>query len=557
MSSNSEARTAMIREESGCLPFHEIPHTSELFTAFVEGFSRVSSYFPHAPTERGILEAARTVQIDPAMRPAVVEVLREQNLGFGAGEDVVRNLDRLLRGAVAIVTGQQVGLFSGPLYGLLKALSAVRVAEQITGRGVDAVPVFWLATEDHDLAEVDHSFWNARSRLTRYELPPHALEGDRRVGEITLGKAIESIVAEAVPTLDGPFAAEVARALGESYTARDTYGSSFGKLMTRLLAGRGLILLDPLNSRLHQLASPVFRRALHDAGPLEEALTARSERLEREGFHAQVRISPASTLLFFNLDGRRYPVRRREGKFIAGDTEFRLDELHAAIESAPEAITPGVLLRPVVQDALLPTAAYLAGPAEVAYMAQAQVLYERILGRSPAVLPRLSVTLVEPALARILSKYDLDMRDVLEGPQHVRSRMERKAIPDPLAQRFESDEQELRRLLESYADPIEKLDRTLRGALENVKEKMLHQFSKLKEKVGRAENFRTGVLDDHERILFDSLYPRGELQERSLCALPLIAAHGPELLDELTRLSSAPASSDPRSCAYQHRLLFL
>jgi bacillithiol synthase len=547
----------MTHEESGCLPFREIPHTSELFTAFVEDFSLVSGYFPYAPTERGILEAARAVHLDPGIRGAVVEVLREQNQQFGAGEDVERNLDRLSSGAAAIVTGQQVGLFSGPLYALLKALSAVRIAEQITLRGVDAVPVFWLATEDHDLAEVDHAFWNARSRLTRYELAAPSLDGDRRVGEITLGEAIESMVLQAAETLDGPFAAEVARALRESYTARDTYGSSFAKLMTRLLAGRGLILLDPLNARLHELASPVFRRALHDAGPLHDALAARSNQLERDGFHAQVKISPASTLLFFNLDGRRYAVRRREGKFVAGDTEFSLDELHAAIESTPEAITPGVLLRPVVQDALLPTAAYLAGPAEVAYMAQAQVPYERILGRSPAVLPRSSVTLIEPALARILSKYDLDMRDVLEGPQHVRSRMEQKAVPDALARRFESDEQELRRLLESYAGPIEKLDRTLLGALENVEEKMLYQFAKLKEKVGRAENFRSGVLDDHERVLFDSLYPHGELQERSLCALPFIAEHGPELLDELTRLSSAPASSDPRSCVYQHRLLFL
>jgi bacillithiol biosynthesis cysteine-adding enzyme BshC len=557
MSSMSEAARAMSPGESGCLSFREIPHTSELFAAFIDDFPQVSGYFAYPPTERGILESARNVQMDARARGGVVEILRQQNAQFAAGEDVRRNLERLANGAVAIVTGQQVGLFSGPLYSLLKALSAIRVAEQITNAGVDAVPIFWLATEDHDLAEVNHAFWTTRSGLERYELPARPEDEDRRVGEIVFGAAIDAIVAQTTEALDGPFAGEVARAVRESYTASDTYGSAFGKLLTRVLAGRGLILIDPLNSGLHRIASRVFRRALNDAGALHDALAARSKQLEQEGFHAQVKVSPGSTLVFLNVDGRRYPVRARAGKFVAGEREFSLDELHATIESTPEAVTPSVLLRPVVQDALLPTAAYLGGPAEIAYMAQAQVPYERILGRMPAVVPRSSVTLVEPTVARILSKYELDIRDLLNGPQHVRSRMEQKAIPDQLARRFESDEQELRRLLRSYADPIEKLDRTLLGTLENVQEKVLHQFSKLREKVGRAENFRTGVLDDHERILFDSLYPHREPQERSLCALPFLAAYGSELLDELTRLSGVPTSADPRSCGYQHRVLFL
>jgi bacillithiol biosynthesis cysteine-adding enzyme BshC len=557
MSSMSGAAPAMSPRDSHCLPIREIPHTSELLAAFIDDFPRVSGYFPYPPTELGILESARNVPMEARARRNMVEILREQNAQFGAGDDVRRNLERLANGAVAIVTGQQVGLFSGPLYSLLKALSAIRAAEQITTAGVDAVPVFWLATEDHDLAEVNHAFWTTRAGLARYELASRPEDEDRRVGEIVFGEAIDSIVAQAAAALEGPFAADIARALRESYTASDTYGSAFGKLLARLVRGRGLILIDPLNSRLHRIASGVFRRALHDAAALHDALAARSKQLEQDGFHAQVKVAPGSTLLFLNIGGRRYPVRTREGKFVAGEREFSLDELHAAIESTPEAVTPSVLLRPVVQDTLLPTAAYLGGPAEIAYLAQAQVPYERILGRMPAVVPRSTVTLVEPTLARILSKYELDIRDVLNGPQHVRSQMEQKAIPDALARRFESDEQELRRLLRSYAEPIEKLDRTLLGTLENVQERMLHQFSKLREKVGRAENFRTGVLDDHVRTLFDSLYPHRELQERSLCALPFMAAYGAELLDELTRLWSVPTSADPRSCGYQHRVLFL
>jgi bacillithiol synthase len=543
--------------KSHCLPFREIPRTTKLFATFLDDFQRVSAFYAHPPTEQGILDAVREVRLGEETRRGVVEVLREQNERLGANEETTRNLDRLANGAVAIVTGQQVGLFSGPEYSVFKAVSAVRFAQEITSRGIDAVPVFWLASEDHDLGEVNQSFWGTRAGLTKYELPADPKSEGRRVGEITFGEAIETIVTQAADSLEGPFAGEVANALRESYTRSDNFGSAYGKLMARLLRGRGLVFIDSLDARLHRLALNVFRRALNDAGALNEELAARSKELENGRFHAQVKVPADATLLFYSVDGRRTPVRRRDNRFLAGDYEFSLDELSAAIDSTPEAISPSVLLRPVMQDALLPTAAYIGGPSEVAYLAQAQVVYERILGRMPAILPRSSFTLVEPAVARALAKYDLDFRDLLLGPQHVRARMEQKAIPSALGRQFEADEEKLRDLLKSYAGPIEKLDRTLLGTLESVQEKMLYQFTKLKEKIGRAENFRTGVLDNHEQILFDSLFPNHDLQERALCGLPFVAAYGSELFEELARLSSIPESADGRSCAHHHHVLFL
>jgi len=543
--------------ESHCLPFREIPSTTKLFATFLDEFERVSAYYAHPPNEDGILAAAREIRLDAETRRAVVEVLRDQNRKLGAGPDAERNLDRLAAGAAAIVTGQQVGLFTGPDYSIFKALCAARAAEQITARGVDAVPIFWLATEDHDLAEVNHTFWNTRAGLVRHELPATNDATGRRVGEVKLGAAIEPMVKQAAASLEGSFAGGVARALEESYTAGDSYGSAYGKLMARLLAGRGIIFIDPLDGRLHRLAARVYRQALDEADSIREAAEARSKELERGGFHAQVKVAPGSTLLFYNVDGKRQPLRVRDGKFTAGDAEFSIEELRGAIDSDPLAFSASVLLRPVMQDALLPTAAYVGGPAEVAYMAQAQVVYRRILGRMPAILPRSSFTLVEPTVARFLGKYHLEFQDVLRGQQHVRGQMEQRFLPDVLAHRFEADEEKIRAILKSYTGPIEKLDQSLLGALQGVEEKMLYQFSKLKEKVGRAENFRTGVIDEHLRILFDSLYPNHELQERSLSALPFIAAHGSELLDELARLSAIPGSADGGDCARQHHVLFL
>jgi bacillithiol synthase len=547
--------------ESHCIPFREIPHTTKLFSSYLEDFSRVSSYYAHPPTAAGIDAAAREVRLDPATRRAVVEILREQNQRFAAGGKLdvatASNLDRLAASAVAIVTGQQVGLFSGPAFSFYKVLSAVRCAEETTRRGIDAVPVFWLATEDHDLAEVNHTFWNTRNGLARYELPANDKDAGRHVGEVVLGDAIEPLVATAAATLEGTFAEETACALRESYTRGETYGSAFGKLMSRLLARRGIIFIDPLDPRFHRLAAPVYLRALDEAGPLRDALIARSKELDGAGFHDQVKVTHETTLLFYKVGGRREPLRSRNGKFFAGDAEFTRDQLAAAVQSSPESFTPSALLRPVVQDTLLPTAAYFGGPAEVAYMAQSQVNYMKLFGRMPAILPRASFTIVEQPIARFLTQYGLEIRDILAGPQHLRAKMEQKSLPAALATRFDETEAALRKMLQSYEEPLERLDSTLVEALRASERKILHQIDQLKGKVARAENFRSGILDRHERILLDSLYPSGGLQERSLCALPLLASVGPNLLDDLTRLASLADSAGGPSCASQHHVLYL
>ncbi len=547
--------------ESHCISFREIPHTTKLFSSFLEDFSRVSSYYAHPPTAAGIDAAAREVHLDPGMRRAVVGILREQNRRFAAGGEMdsatSRNLDRLAAGAVAIVTGQQVGLFSGPAYAFYKALSAAGCAEETTRRGIDAVPIFWLATEDHDLAEVDHSSWNTRNGLARYELPANERDVGRRVGEIVLGDVIQALVAGAAQTLEGPFADNVTHALYESYKPGDTYGSAFGKLMARLLAGRGIIFIDPLDVSLHRLAAPVFLRALREADALRDSLLARSKEIESLGFHSQVKVTSETTLLFWNVAGRREPLRSRNGGFVAGDAELSPRQVAEAIEREPEAFSPSALLRPVVQDTFLPTAAYIGGPAEIAYMAQTQVVYQRILGRMPAILPRSSFTIVEPPIARFLAQYGLDLRDLLAGRQLLRSKMEQKSLPGALAARFDAGEEELRRLIKSFEEPLATLDSTLVESLRAAEGKMLHQFGQIKAKVARAENFRSGVLDRHERILLDSLCPNGELQERTLCALPLLAAYGPGLLDNLASLSSVGDADGGRSCASQHQILFL
>ncbi|MHB8539503.1 MAG: bacillithiol biosynthesis cysteine-adding enzyme BshC [Candidatus Acidiferrales bacterium] len=528
--------------ECHCLRFGEIPQTTKLFSSFVDDFSSVKDFYAHAPDEEGVRAAAKEVRLDAAIRRAVVEALREQNQAFGTDGATESNIERLAGGAVAIVTGQQVGLFSGPAYSIYKALDAIHWAQKLTASGIEAVPIFWMATEDHDLAEVNQVFFGARDGIARIELPISDDAAGGSVGRIPLGAMAGAAVDHAAGLLEGPGAQEIGAALRAAYRDGETFGTSFGKLMARLMKGRGLILLDPLDPRFHELARPVYRKAVEEPEALVEELLARDKVLERQGFHAQVKVTQQGTLLFLDVDGKRQAVRRRNRGFIAGDAKLSVAELLAKIETEPQALTASVLLRPVLQDSILPTAAYIGGPAEVAYMAQAQVVYRRVLGRMPAILPRASFTLMEPTVVRALKKYDLDFDDVLHGRQRVRRKMELNYLSRGMAAKFARDERALKRILGGYRAPLGHLDKSLAAALDTVERKMLYQFEKLRGKAGRAENFRTGVLDRHEKEILGALFPHHGLQERTLCLLPFLARHGIELLDRLASQLEEPCA---------------
>jgi bacillithiol biosynthesis cysteine-adding enzyme BshC len=545
-----------------CIPFREIPQTSSLFSTFLENPELLSAYYSHPPSQDGIAAAARALKFGPEWRQALVDILRDQNARFSSDGMLDRvaekNLGRLSSGAVAIVTGQQVGLFSGPALTIYKALSAICVADETTRRGVDAVPIFWLATEDHDLAEVNESDWNTRQGLAHYKATVDPSNEGKCVGQIVLGESIEAIVQEAATTLDGPATAEMTAMLRESYTARDTYGSAFAKLLARLFSGRGLLIIDPADARFDRVAAPLYQAAIEKAEELRGALRERSQALEEAGYHAQVKVTDESTLLFYGADGKREALRTSKAdEFAAGQAKLTKAELLAALKAKPELFTASALLRPVLQDTILPTAAIIGGPAEIAYLAQSGVIYPKLLGRMPAILTRVSFTIVEAPIARFLDQYELEIRDLFRGKQYIRAKMEQQTMPDALSKKFDEDETVLRRMIGDYRQPLARLDPTLTGAAQAIEEKILGLFLKLKEKVGRAENFRTGVLDRHEKIILDALYANHQLQERHLSALPHLAAHGRQLLDEIVRVITDPAAGAGSSCAGQHHVLFL
>lgn len=530
------------------LASHKLPHQSKLYLEFLNHFSKVQGFYVHAPKIAAVTALGRKVDFPRERRSAVVAVLRAQNTALGAGAAVFENLDRLEKGAVAIVSGQQVGLFSGPAYAFYKALSAVQLASEVSRSGINAVPVFWMATEDHDVDEVRHVSWFQEGRLKRFELAaPDEQDAGRPVGKILLGAQIEEQVHEAAELLVKQGSVLLARFLKESYNHSETYGSAFGKLFARLFSQQGLILLDPLDPELHRIATPVYRKAIEDRDALNEKLLKRGKELEDAGFSAQVKVTAKSTLLFFmgaarenngevSAGARKAIGTSGQGKFQAGETQWSNAELLKAIENRPEVFSPSALLRAVVQDYLLPTVAYIGGAAEIAYFAQSEVVYQHVLGRMPVILPRPDFTVVDIKAAKILRGYKLKVEDIWTGSQELRRKMERAAVPKKLTRDFDRNHAQVIKMLDQLQGHFKKLDPTLGGAVETARKKIEYQIDKLRRKTGRAQDAKANLLESYENFLEQLLYPHKVLQSRELCLLPFLARWGPSALTELQKL---------------------
>jgi bacillithiol synthase len=539
--------TSLYREMSGelpmkaqCLPFQQIPHTTRLFLDYLSHTASVREVYPRSPIfSEWLKDESQRVTYDADRRSKVSEILQRQNRAWGASPKTLANVDRLRRGALAAVTGQQVGLFGGPLFSIFKALTAVKLAEEATAAGVDCVPVFWLATEDHDLAEVNHV-----ALVSEHGLPePFAAESeafrsnsvaDAPVGTVKFGPGIEPVVERAAVLLGD---SEVTSWLRQAYRPGESLGSAFALLFARLFADWGVILLDPADKAFHDLARPLFCAAIERASELDEALLARGKALEAAGYHQQVKVTSATTLLFEVKDGARTVVRRKnkgangaQGEFAVGEERSSHEELLGRIQAAPEKFNPNVLLRPVVQDYLLPTLVYTGGAAEVAYFAQVAVVYEKLLGRVTPILPRFSATLVEAKPERILTRYQLGLPDLFLGPEKVREAIAARSLPPDLQARFSEAYASVERSMTTLRESIGRLDSTLIDTAESTQASMSHQIDRLQARVSRAEQQRNEVITRHADAVSHALFPSRALQEREAAGVSFVARYGTALL---------------------------
>jgi bacillithiol biosynthesis cysteine-adding enzyme BshC len=520
------------------LPYNRVPHASALFLDYLYHFERVSQFYNTPPY---LLSSYQTLAAQLRSfkwkREEVCVILMRQNQDFGCGPATFENLKLLAQdGTLAVVTGQQVGLFSGPAFTLYKALTTVRLASYLTERGIPVVPVFWLASEDHDLAEVAE-VGTLDEEYGLVSLADHGNSPSPRspVGNVRLTNESTQALARLEACLPpAPSRDALLRDLRQTYTPGATWVDAFGGFMARLLSQWGVILLNPLDLAVHQLTGDVYKQALERAQELRERLLERSKSLSASGYHAQVKVAEDSTLVFVIRDGNRLPIHQRDGDYwIDGTLKTRIEELRRDLADDPIAFSANALLRPLVQDTLLPTLAYIAGPSELAYLGQAHVLYQAFGRPQPVLFPRAAFTLVDHRIERLLKKYHLSIEDVWLGEDHLSGRIAAVGLAEGWSERFEQAQQDMVGLLTRLRSDIERLDPTLLDALEHAQEKILYQMERLRGKVSRAGLARSELLVRHAQALTRFLMPQKDLQERRVGGAYFLGRAGYDLLPRL------------------------
>jgi bacillithiol synthase len=517
--------------KSHCLPFRQIPHTTQLFLDYLDFTSKVQRFYPRSPrfVEWAKEESAR-IEYPGDRRTRVADILERQNKSWAAPSATLENIQRFRSGACALVTGQQVGLFSGPTFSIYKALSAVKLAREAEKLGIPCVPIFWLATEDHDLDEVNQAHIpNADGKIETLVSATRATK-DAPVGTISFGAEVSETVNRAGALLGD---SEASRELAECYRPGETFGTAFAKLLNDVFSEFGVILLDGSDPELDQIAAPLYRAAIDRTPELASALLQRDEQLRAAEYHQQVRVTDSSTLLFMIRDGARVPVHFEAGKFLIGGEEISAQELGRLADTSPHTFSPNVLFRPVVQDYVLPTLAYVGGAAEVAYFAQAGVVYEKLAGRITPIVPRFSATLIEPKPQALLEKYRLPFSELFQGPEGLRQAIGSHLLSANLQSSFDQATTAVEKSMRDVRESLAQLDKTLMESAEHAEQKMLYQITNLRSRAARAELRQSEIVGRHADLLSNSLYPHKALQERVVGGVYFLAKYGRDLLNGL------------------------
>jgi bacillithiol biosynthesis cysteine-adding enzyme BshC len=437
-----------------------------------------------------------------------------------------------------VIGGQQAGLFGGPLYTAFKALTILEVArraEAEIGRAV--VPVFWIASEDSDLAEVNHAHVAGPDGKLRELRLDQASQPGIPVSRIRLGEPVSRLIDELAALIpNGPFAADTLSSLRAAYTPGRTYPQAFGAWMARLFSGRGLLLVDPSDPRLKSMAFAVFEREIRERSPVTAAVLEQTGRLEKAGYHAQIDLRDGYLTLFHQEGSRDALMIEKNGfRLKASGRVFSADELCSLYRDRPDAFTPNAVMRPLFQDTLFPTLAVVLGPAEIAYFAQLTLAYQVMGIPMPLLFPRASLTLLDAKAEKLRGKLGVGAAEVIAQGERVIDSILRRQLPEGLSARVADARSGATGAWNAILAEIDRLDPTLHRTAEIGAGRSLRQVDFIERKIIRAARRKNDLLRRQVESLVAALAPRRGLQERTLITAPLLARHGTAVLDLAAR----------------------
>ena len=511
---------------------------SELFYDFLYDPERVRPFYPRDFRSAAAYEdLLRSLKERPYDRQTLATVLEEQNTGFGSSSKTFENIARLRRPTTfAVVTGQQVGLFGGPLYTVFKTITTIKLATQLKEKfpALDFVPVFWVEGEDHDFQEMNHaSILDQESRVVRCEYLPGGILPERNpgpVGEMIFDTSLDKTWDQLGQGLTRTeYTDGVLAMIKGGYRTGKTFNQSFTSWMNILFQDQGLIFISPNNPQLKRLLSPLFLQEIGQFPRTSQLVITRSAELE-DRYHAQIKAKSINLFLFHK--GGRYLIEPRETDFSLKGTRHFLqkEELLKIATESPDQLSANVVLRPLTQDTLLPTIAYVAGPSEIAYHAQLTPVYEEFGLLQPVLYPRASASFAEERLKRAMEKYGLELTEFFDDPGKVVAKVLDQVAEVKVEKVYADAGRRIHDALNEMKFGLREIDPTLLGALDGVMAKIDGNLDVLKEKTNAAQKRRNETAVRQIERAANALVPGGSLQERELNILYYLNRYGPDLM---------------------------
>lgn len=508
----------------------------ELYLDFLTEKPSARKFYPTA----SIYDSAAQLRQQEFDRKAIAGILERQNEAFGATSATLDNISRLRRDddTLCVFSGQQAILLGGPLLVVYKALGAIKAAKLYSRQlRRPVIPVFWIAGDDHDFEEANHSWLLDRQNepvKVAYDSPPE-LEvptGDITFADIERLKAVKNQVQETLGETD--FTEGLYAMIDRAYSPDDNFVSAFGKLMTELLGEHGLVLFSPSDPAVKRLARPFYRQIVDLQEAIHRCLARTNNELEEAGYHLQVDKSDDAAHLFCNCDGRR-PVKRLDGQFVVGDHTVGRKELLDRIESEPELFSTDVMTRPVLQSWLFPVVSQKCGPAEIAYLAQNHRLFELFERTPPFYMARPSATVMEARIAKLVHRYHIDYRELTGDIEQVVNRVLAATFPANLEKGFEQLREDIEYHLNKFSNEALQFDPSLKKYTKQTLGKIDYLVKGFEDKVFSSHKRKSNETRDRIYRVYNALYTCRGLQERTLSILPFLAKYGRGFLSWLNR----------------------
>lgn len=520
------------------IAFRQLPATTRLFADFLYDFSKVESFLGRNFRNRESFSAvAEKVLSGRYSRQQAAAILTEQNRAFGSGQKTFENLKHFEKpSSVAVFGGQQGGLFGGPVFTLYKAWTVLHLAEKLEGElGRPVVPFFWMAGDDHDFAEVNHTFvMDKNNRLTKLEYTPSSPPQGLPMGRVRFDESIADALKQWDDAFNpSDFKGEMFSKLSSAYRAGRSFPEAFASWMNLLLGDSGLVWVNPNDSRLKELAAEFIVAELGLDGTSQAKVATVNERLKASNYQVQVHKTEELLNLFYQPE-QRETVRKANGGFVTETGKrFSASELRDRVHQAPGDFSPNVLLRPVLQSYLFPTVAVVLGPSEVAYFAQIGPLFKLHKLPFPVIYPRRSATLLESRAGKILEKHNLSVLDFAGDPEVLLGRLIRETEGKELETKILFARQSVKEAMEALKRELAGLDPTLEKTAEQVKAKFDLEIQNLEKKGVMAAKKKNEVLREQIYRTKELLFPEGVLQERIFNATYFLVKYGFDFLPKI------------------------